>query len=122
MVSKKDVLSIDKLNFKHKHAYNVIVERVFSNKHGSFFIDGHGGIGKTFLYCSLVATVHSKGFIALPLASSGVAASTLPSGRTAQSRFKLSININDNTTYNITKESSTPELLRKQNSSYGMKR
>ncbi|WMV58288.1 hypothetical protein MTR67_051673 [Solanum verrucosum] len=42
------------------------------------------------------ATVRSKGFIALATATSGVAASVLPGGRTAHSRFKLPIDIRDN--------------------------
>jgi len=60
IVPEKDLLSIDKLNFDQKHAYNIIVERVFSTKHGSFFIDGPGGTGKTFLYCALLAKFAQK--------------------------------------------------------------
>ncbi|KAL0305019.1 UNVERIFIED_CONTAM: hypothetical protein Scaly_2999400 [Sesamum calycinum] len=57
------------------------------------FIDGPGGSGKTFLYRALLADVRSKGYIALAVATSGVAAALLPGGRTAYSRFKIPIDL-----------------------------
>ncbi|KAG5602882.1 hypothetical protein H5410_034252 [Solanum commersonii] len=93
-------------------AYNIILDRVLSNKFGAFFIDGPGGTGKSFLYRVLLATVRHKGFIALATASSGVAASLLPGGRTAHSRFKIPIDVNENFTCNISKQSSLASLIR----------
>jgi hypothetical protein len=43
----------------------------------------------------LIATVHSEGLIAVAIATSGIAASIMPSGRTAHSVFKIPIKIND---------------------------
>jgi hypothetical protein len=40
----------------------------------TFFIDGLGGVGKTFLYGCLLNKVRSTGDIALSMASSGIAA------------------------------------------------
>nr|XP_019069498.1 ATP-dependent DNA helicase PIF4-like [Solanum lycopersicum] len=79
---------------------------------GAFFIDGPGGTGKTFLYRALLAAVRTKGFIALATASSGVAASILPGGRTAHSRFKIPVDIDHNFTCNISKQSSLAILIR----------
>ncbi|XP_049397447.1 uncharacterized protein LOC125861631 [Solanum stenotomum] len=93
-------------------AYNIILDRVLSNKFGAFFIDGPGGTGKSFLYRALLATVRHKGFIALATASSSVAASLLPGGRTAHSRFKIPIDVNENFTCNISKQSSLASLIR----------
>ena len=84
--------SIVSLNQEQKKAFDVIIHRAFSNAGGAFFIDGPGGTGKTFLYCKILAFVRSKGLIALATTSSGVAASILPGGHTAHSRFKISIN------------------------------
>lgn len=57
--------------------------------------DGPGGTGKTFLYRALLATVRS----------------ILPGGRTAHSRFKIPIDLDDNTrSCNISKESSLAGL------------
>jgi ATP-dependent DNA helicase PIF1 len=60
-----------------------------------FFLDGPGGTSKTSLYRCLIATVHSEGLIAVAIATSGIAASIMPSGRTAHSVFKIPIKIND---------------------------
>ncbi|XP_069144585.1 uncharacterized protein [Solanum lycopersicum] len=78
----------------------------------AFFIDGPGGTGKTFLYRALLAAVRTKGFIALATASSGVAASILLGGRTAHSRFKIPVDIDDNFTCNISKQISLAILIR----------
>ncbi|KAF3648141.1 hypothetical protein FXO38_04508 [Capsicum annuum] len=62
-----------------------------------------GGTGKTFLYHALLAAIRSKGFVALAIASSGVATSILPGGRTAHSRFKIPIHIDGQFSCNISK-------------------
>ncbi|KAL3365048.1 hypothetical protein AABB24_010277, partial [Solanum stoloniferum] len=111
-VSEDDVLLHKKLNKKQMIAYNVITERIFSNKAGAFFIDGPGGTGKTFLYRALLATIRSMGYIALATTTSGVAASILPGGRTTHSRFKIPIDLDENSSCNISKESSLARLIR----------
>jgi hypothetical protein len=55
----------------------------------TFFVDGLGGVGKTFLYGCLLNRVRSTGDIALSMASSGIAALFLEGGYTAHSRFKI---------------------------------
>nr|XP_009618038.1 uncharacterized protein LOC104110281 [Nicotiana tomentosiformis] len=77
-VSEDEVLLHKRLNKNQLTTYDVIVNGVFSNKAGAFFIDGPGGTGKTFLYRALLATVRSMEYIALATATSSVAASTLP--------------------------------------------
>jgi hypothetical protein len=57
----------------------------------TFFVDGLGGAGKTFLYGCLLNKVRSTGDIALPVASSGIAALLLEGGCTAHSRFKIPV-------------------------------
>ncbi|XP_049407865.1 uncharacterized protein LOC125871320 [Solanum stenotomum] len=93
-------------------AYNIILERVYSNKSGAFFIDGPGGTGKIFLYRALLVTVRTKGCISLATASSGAAASILPGGRTTHSHFKIPVDIDENFTCNISKQSSLATLIR----------
>uniref|UniRef100_A0A1U7VW82 ATP-dependent DNA helicase n=1 Tax=Nicotiana sylvestris TaxID=4096 RepID=A0A1U7VW82_NICSY len=51
-------------------------------------------------------------FIALATTTSGVAASILPGGRTAHSRFKIPIDIDENFSCNINKQSSLACLIR----------
>jgi chromosomal replication initiation ATPase DnaA len=67
---------------------------LFSNFIGIFFLDGPGGSGKTYLYRILLASVRERGDVALSVASSGIAATLLPGGRTAHSRFKISLDVN----------------------------
>ncbi|XP_075103706.1 uncharacterized protein LOC142178275 [Nicotiana tabacum] len=110
-ITEEDILLHKKLNEDQLKEYNVITERIFSNKAGAFFIDGPRGTGKTFLYSALLATIRSKGYIALTTATSSVAASILPGGRTAHSRFKILINIDENVTCNISKQSSLACLI-----------
>uniref|UniRef100_I1PRC3 ATP-dependent DNA helicase n=1 Tax=Oryza glaberrima TaxID=4538 RepID=I1PRC3_ORYGL len=78
---------------------------------GVFFVDGPGGTGKTFLYRALLATVRGKGDIAVATATSGVAASIMPRGRTAHSRFKIPLNIEEGSYCSFTKQSGTTKLL-----------
>ncbi|XP_009803341.1 uncharacterized protein [Nicotiana sylvestris] len=112
IVGNEDLLLHRKLNTEQKIAYDIILQRVFANESGAFFIDGPGGSGKTFLYCALLATVRSKGFVALTTTTSGVAASILPGGRTVHSRFKFPINIDEKFSCNISKQSSLASLIR----------
>ena len=60
---------------------------------GLFFVDGPGGTGKTYLYRALVATIRSQKKITLATTTSSVAASIMPGGRTAHSRFKIPLTI-----------------------------
>lgn len=111
IVTEEDLMLPKRLNVEQLQSYNTIMERISCNKSRAFFIDGPGGTSKTFLYRALLATVHSQGFIALAIATSGVAASVLPDGRTAHSRFQIPIDIDDNFSCNISKQSSLACLI-----------
>lgn len=111
-VSEKDLASIVLLNNDQLVAYNDILDAVVNKKPKSFFIDGPGGTGKTFLYRAILATVRSQKLIALATASSGVAASILPNGKTAHSRFKIPIDSEGKLTCNVSKQSGLAKLLR----------
>ncbi|XP_027082697.1 uncharacterized protein [Coffea arabica] len=109
--TEEDLLLSSKLNEAQKHAYDVILTEVYSSGSKSFFVDGPGGTGKTFLYRSLLATLRSQGYIAIAVASSGVAASILPGGRTAHSRFKIPLDVSASRTCQISKQSSIAKLI-----------
>ncbi|KAL4583062.1 hypothetical protein LXL04_007626 [Taraxacum kok-saghyz] len=96
VVEDEHVRAKDSLNSDQKVAYDEIMRHVDCNLSGVFFIDGPGGTGKTFLYKALLAEVLSRGLIALATASSGAAANNMPGGRTAHSRFKIPINLDNN--------------------------
>jgi hypothetical protein len=78
----------------------------------TFFVDGLGNTGKTFLYSCLLSTVCAQGQVAVAMASSGIAALLLDGGRTAHSRFKIHVQgLNSTSTCYISKDSELVALL-----------
>ncbi|GKC84108.1 ATP-dependent DNA helicase RRM3-like protein [Tanacetum coccineum] len=64
------------------------------------------------MYRALLAEVRSKGHIALATATSGIAASILPGGRTAHSRFKIPLDAVEGSGCRVSKQSSLAALIR----------
>lgn len=91
--------------------YKSIIDRVISGELGFFFVSGYGGTGKTFLWNAIVAYLRGKERIVLTVASSGVATLLLPGGRTAHSRFKMPICLDDNGTCDIKRSSKLAEMI-----------
>uniref|UniRef100_A0A803QF82 ATP-dependent DNA helicase n=1 Tax=Cannabis sativa TaxID=3483 RepID=A0A803QF82_CANSA len=87
------------------------MESISSKKCNAFFVDRPGGTGKTYLYKALLANVLSNGVVALATASSGVAASILPGGRTVHSRFKLPLDADGKSTSCVSKQNALAKLL-----------
>ncbi|SAL95951.1 hypothetical protein [Absidia glauca] len=81
------------LNQDQRSAYDHIMHAVNGSRDNGnlFFVNGPGGTGKSLLFKSILAQVRSQDQIALPVASSGIAAILLPGGRTAHSRFKIPV-------------------------------
>ncbi|PWZ30269.1 ATP-dependent DNA helicase PIF4 [Zea mays] len=109
----EDVAMKETLNEEQRSVYDKILSVVDTNNGGVFFVDGPGGTGKTYLYKALLATLRSQDKIAVATATSGVAASILPGGRTAHSRFKIPLTIDDGAICSFTKQSGTAKLLQK---------
>ena len=102
------------LNSGQLKAYNTILNSVYNadSEHRQFVIDSPGGFGKTFLFQTLCANIRSKGDIVLCVASTGLAAQNLEGGRTAHARFKIPIQIDEDSTCNITAQSALAELIK----------
>ncbi|KAG2650986.1 hypothetical protein PVAP13_1NG418776 [Panicum virgatum] len=111
-VDQDDIDAYKSLNKEQRTGFDEIIRHVIDRKSQVFFIDGPGGTGKTFLYKAVLAKVRSEGMIAIATATSGIAASLLPGGGTAHSRFKIPIKVGHNSMCNFTKQSDTAELLR----------
>ncbi|XP_039282843.1 uncharacterized protein LOC120351029 isoform X2 [Nilaparvata lugens] len=107
--------NIPKLTWEQKGIYDRIMQMINDGVGGTFFLDAPGGTGKTFLIRLILATVRSKSDIALALASSGIAATLLPGGRTAHSALKLPLNMQiiETPTCNISKASGMGKVLQK---------
>jgi hypothetical protein len=90
-------------NNEQRAAFDEIISVIDSAEGRVFFVDGPGGTGKTYLYKALLAKIHSQNKIVVATATSGIEASILPGGRTAHSRFKIPLTIEDGTFYSFTK-------------------
>ncbi|KAI3705431.1 hypothetical protein L1987_75668 [Smallanthus sonchifolius] len=99
------------LNSEQQFAYNMVLGSQSSDKQILLFIYGHGGTGKTFLWTAIISALRSIGKIVLAVASSGIASLLLPSGRTAHSRFKIPLDITDDSVCHIKKNTQLSQLL-----------
>ena len=71
-----------------------------------------GGFGKTFAFQVIAAKIRSEGCIVLNVATTGLAAQNLIGGRTAHSRFKIPIPIQEHLTCSIKAQSDLAKLIR----------
>ncbi|CAN1179597.1 ATP-dependent DNA helicase PIF1 [Linum perenne] len=100
------------LNSSQLTAYAAIIESVSKNQGKFFFLHGHGGTSKTFLYNCIISKIRSEGKIVLVVASSGIAATLLPDGVTAHSRFKIPLEVDNLSTCMVKKGTEVAELLK----------
>jgi hypothetical protein len=85
-----------------------------TNKEGKlFFVYGSGGTSKTFVWTTLLSRIRGQDKIVLVVASPGIASLLFLGGRTAHSRFKIPIDLHDESTCNITQQMKVAELVRK---------
>ncbi|PUZ46146.1 hypothetical protein GQ55_7G026400 [Panicum hallii var. hallii] len=96
---------LDILNAEQMAGYEEILDHVLNSKGQAFFVDGPGGTGETYLYKALIAKVWLMDLIVIASATSGIAASIMPGGRTAHFQFKIPIKLSDNTMCSFTKAS-----------------
>ncbi|KAK4519140.1 uncharacterized protein ATC70_009449 [Mucor velutinosus] len=105
----------ERMNADQLQIYNTVLNSVNNPGLGiptCFFIDGPGGTGKTYLYHALLTKVRAESGIALATASSGIAATLLPGGRTAHSTFKIPLKTDQTSTCHFSKQSNTAKLLK----------
>ncbi|RID65595.1 LOW QUALITY PROTEIN: hypothetical protein BRARA_D00779 [Brassica rapa] len=71
------------------------------------------GTRKTFLYQTIISRLRSRKQIVLPVASSVIATLLLPNGRTAHSRFNISLKLDEDKLCNIKPGTMLAELIEK---------
>ncbi|GBM72384.1 hypothetical protein AVEN_178059-1 [Araneus ventricosus] len=92
------------LNSEQRNVVELLLSAVYNNAADTskcYFLDGPAGTGKTFVYSTLLHTIHGRGDDVIPVASTGIAATLLIGGRTAHSVFKIPIDLNATSTYNL---------------------
>ena len=104
-----------KFNSDQLHAAQSIVNAVRVNKFNAgqlFFLDGPGGIGRTFVQNTVMGILRSKATIVLAVASSDIAATLLDGGQTAHARFKILLDSNRNSVCKIEKSTFLAGLIK----------
>ena len=99
------------LNSDQKNIFEWITNCVLNGTAGFFFVCGHGGTGKIFLWNAVIAKLRSEKKIVLAVASSGVASLLLPRGRTAHSRFKIPFDIAETAVCSVKRGTMLAELI-----------
>ena len=104
----------EQLNTDQAHPFSAIMEAVNDNTHVNrlFFLNAPRGYGKTLIE-ALLSTIRGLGKIVLAVASSEIAAELLEGRRTAHSRFKIPIPINESPACNISLQSDVAKLIQK---------
>uniref|UniRef100_A0A0L8GPG7 ATP-dependent DNA helicase n=1 Tax=Octopus bimaculoides TaxID=37653 RepID=A0A0L8GPG7_OCTBM len=102
---------------EQKFAYNSVINSVRDKAGGIFFLDAPAGTGKTFVTKLILAEIRRTQGIALTVASSGIAVTLLPGGRTAHSTFNLPLHLakTDTPICNISNSSDQAEVFRRCN-------
>uniref|UniRef100_A0A2N9GSG7 ATP-dependent DNA helicase n=1 Tax=Fagus sylvatica TaxID=28930 RepID=A0A2N9GSG7_FAGSY len=109
----KHLSLLNGLNVEQRKIYDIVIEDVATNSGGLYFVYGHGGTGKTYLWKTLISCLRSQGQIVLAMASSGIAALLLPGGRTAHSRLQIPIIVTEESTCGIKQGTHAAELMTK---------
>ncbi|KAI3826166.1 hypothetical protein L1987_00211 [Smallanthus sonchifolius] len=102
----KNALHIEQLAI-----YESVIQAVAQNKQILLFVYGHGGTRKTYLWTTIICALRSTGKVVLAVAASGIASLLLPSGRTAHSRFKIPLNLTDDSVYPVKPKASKSEVI-----------
>ena len=102
------------LNIDQKHCFDIILDHV--NEHPEtayFFVHGPAGTGKTFLYKVLCNHFRAEGKIVLCVAFSGIVALLLPGGITSHSRFKIPLNVFEDSVCDIKRNTQLHSLIQR---------
>ena len=105
---------VDLLNPDQKLIFDDVLDSIHSalyDRFKHFFVDGPGGTGKTFLFKALIHYLRSLGFIVVPVAWTGMAASLVDGGKTVHSTFSLSVPLVSEIAPKIKKDSEKGKLL-----------
>jgi len=102
------------LNSEQKTAFDTIMKAVNDPKESAkcFYLDGPGGSGKTYLYETLLNVVRGSAAVALPVASTGIAANLLKGGRTYHSQYKLPVPLVENSRSDIKQTSYEAKVIK----------
>lgn len=95
----------ERLNEQQKQIVDVVLNKYEQNAKKavveSFYIDGSGGYGKTYIYTTLCSLLKNKNKKVCTMAFTGIAATLLPHGRTVHKTFGLPVRLHPDSCSNI---------------------
>ena len=112
-LKEENSILVQNLNNEQKNIYEKNLNSIENQNKKLFFIYGHGGTGKTYLWNAVISKIRSNNEIVLAVASSGIASLLLPKGRTAHSRFRIPLSIDKFSTCHIKKQTQLAKLIEK---------
>ena len=86
-LKEENLIFVKNLNNEQKYIYDKILNSITNQNNKLYFVYGHGGTGKIYLWNAIISKIRSNNEIILAVASSRITSLLLPKGRTAQSRF-----------------------------------
>ena len=107
--------TVEKFTEEQAAVFETVMEAVREKKPLCAFIDARGGCGKTFIINAILGAVRSLepgGCVALAMATTGIAANLLDMGRTFHSRLKAPLSPHEESTLQISGQSSLAKLVR----------
>ncbi|XP_076935959.1 uncharacterized protein LOC143602871 [Bidens hawaiensis] len=111
LASEHELLK-NSLNIQQLFIYNLVVTSSIENKQILLFVYSHGGTGKTFLWKTITYALRATNKVVLTVAASGIASLLLPAGRTTHSRFKIPLDISDESICDVKKNTQLGQLLK----------
>lgn len=102
----------DQLNVEQRNIVDEILLSVEHGAHQTFFVDGPGGTGKTFVYETLTHTLRGQGKSVLSVAWTGIAAKLLQNGTTAHSAFQFPVPLTENSVSSLRLNSKQARVIR----------
>ncbi len=105
-------MAIESFNDGQRTAYSGVIDAYAAHHAKVIFIDGPGGTGKTYIENLILNVVHSRGDIALAVASSSIVALLLSGGRTTHLNLKILIALDRTSFCYIGKQDDLAVLIR----------
>ena len=112
-LAKKAEENVLKMNKDQRKIFDAVMESINTNIGKMFAIDAPGGTGKTFVLDCLLSKVRSEKKIALAMATTGIASTLLPNGRTVHTKLKVPLNCDENSQLPFKEKSPFYELIQK---------
>ena len=113
VLESKTNTAINSLLEEQKAILTAVLDALRESRGRCIFVDAPGGTGKTFTFNVILGAVRLQGEIALAVASSGIAAILLDSGRTFHARFKASREPAEGQMLSISGQTALADLLRR---------